>query len=500
MKLQPDVKRFERVRKGLTDAILDGTFRPGDRLPSLRKLCSHFGVSLATVQRAVQELKEEEWLISNPCKGISVADPLPPMAYLMHVRTKSRSDATLIHQAAHDSVGTGRNGTLRCLVYDEILLPLFEWAAAEYADSYAPLSLRFEFQPLPGHDDEESMRNLDADLALLPSYAVGRAARLGTITPSAGMLPDIETRFTQVSPGVMEMVSYENEIWAVPLMAGGALLMARDEHCHRFGIDPTALASMEDLVTAMETATASSDPPPDLRLFNITGPMTLFLMAGHTFPELRRVPEALKDAAVRSLLERLRALRQHPSVDQTRFDQWAFVDLSRLAIRHQPSGIFCHDPANREGSRILPIPPPETGGAVIVAHCLTISARSLHPFEAWEWAAHLAEAPFQRRLATLGYEIPANLDPKVTEAFGRTVGDENAHTLQDLIRNPSHIYGVGPDDIMDYVWEVLGNETYRFVAGMNSYDRMLERVTTKTQRYIDRTEANNCWRSRNHGL
>jgi hypothetical protein len=124
----------------------------------------------------------------------------------------------------------------------------------------------------------------------------------------------------------------------------------------------------------------------------------------------------------------------------------------------------------------------------MTAYCLAVSTQSVHPFEAWEWAARLAEAPFQSRLAELAYDVPVSAHADVRAAFARAVGAENAETLLALAHRPSGLYGIGDEDVLRYLWEVLGNELHRFVSGLNDYDRLLERVRTKTARFVQRSE------------
>jgi hypothetical protein len=378
---------------------------------------------------------------------------------------------------------------LTCRIYDKLMLPLFEWAAREYADAYAPLSMEFEIQRFPGRDDVQSLRNLGADLVMLESHAANLAVRSRTICSARGMLQDVEGLFAGIAPGLMDLVSADGDLWAVPLMASGAIMTAHEDNCAQYGLDPAALTSVAAMLSAMETAAARPMERQDLKLFNMTFTLVLLTMAGYSFSRIAQVPAMLARAEVRTLLERLRALAGHPAVVLARFDQWEQIDLSALAVRHQPSDLFCQDPANRAGSRVLPVPVSASGGVPLVAHGMCITANSIHPYEAWEWAAHLAAPPFQQRLAALGYQIPANLSPGVERAFGQTVGDENARTLLNLVRNPCRLYGIGPEDTIYYLWDVLSNELYRFVAGMNDYTRLLERVATKTERFLSHADA-----------
>jgi DNA-binding transcriptional regulator YhcF (GntR family) len=485
MKLQPNIKRFEDVRNSLISAIVDGQFKPGDRLPSLRDLRVHFKVSLATIQRAIQELKEEEWLISAPSKGISVADPLPPLAYLLHLKQTRRADPVVAHEptiAGLDKV------QLTCLIYDGAMLPLFEWAAQEYADAYAPYSLKFEVRGLPGRDDEESMRALDADLILLPGHAINRATRLGSITPCNGILDRPNERFADIPLEILDLVSYQGKCWAMPLMAAFPMLVADADRCQRFGIDWESLTSVEALITAFEKATASHAKGfSDALLSNLTFTMALAYAAGAEFPGIRHMPEMIVQPLFRSLLERLARLAHHPSIVVTRFDQWASTDLPRIAVGHYPSNLFCRDPKKRDNTHVLPIPGPGGGTLAVNMYSMCVSARSVHVYEAWEWAARLGSAAFQARLAALAYDVPASGHPDVRRAFGRAIGAENAEALLDLARRPNRANGVGPEDVMGYYWEVLGNEIYGFITGKVDYDRMVERVATKTERFLLRS-------------
>jgi DNA-binding transcriptional regulator YhcF (GntR family) len=485
VELQPRTQRFEQVKAQLTDAILGGRFAPGDRLPSLRDLATHFHVSLSTIQRAVQYLEDEEWLVASSRRGVAVADPLPPVAHLLRLKRAQRDQPPPERRTPDLPItSSGRNGALRCLIPDETLAPLFEWAAREYAECYAPCGLKLEVRPLPGRDDEEAMRSLDADLILLSSYAASRAANVGSITPAEGMLADIPARFTGVPPRVMDLVSRDGRLWAAPVMAGGPVLVANEPACLRAGIDPTRIDSVPALLDALERAAAGQTG--EVKLMNLTFFLMLLIAAGHEFPGVRGAPALLAHPEVRGILERLRALARDPRMFLIRFDQWERTDFRALAVRYQPSRAFCADAALRAGARVLPVPGHGRGLASMAAYCMCVSARSLHPFEAWEWAARLCGPDFQRRMAELGYDIPANSDPAVRSAFALAVGAANAGTLMDLAARSSPFYGQSPEDAMRYVWEILGNELYRFVSGQDDYARMIERVETKTDRFLQR--------------
>ena len=413
-----------------------------------------------------------------------MADPLPPIAHLVRLKRQRRARMGTTRAAPHDSAGAGQDRTLRCLINDEALLPLFEWAAREYAEAYAPYSLRFEVQPLPGRDDEESIREIDADLMMLPSTALQRAVHSDVVTPATGMLGDGEDRLAEVPSEVLGLASLQGELWAMPLMLDGPVLIADEDACRRRALEWAEWADVDDMLTAFETAVAAEAPGAGPRLFNLTFLLLLAITAGHEFPGIVEAPRMLERPETRVFLERLRRLAESPLVAIHRSDQWEAANEVELAVRHQPSWVFCRDPKARRGRRVLPIPGEGAGRIPMAAHCLCISARSPHPFEAWEWAACLGGAAFQGRLAEMAYNIPASANPEVRRTFGRAVGEENARALFEVTRRPSRIFGLRQEDVMRYLWEVFGNELFRFVTGRNTYARMIERTRAKTERYV----------------
>lgn len=56
----------------LTQALREGRYRPGDRLPSVRDLCDAHGMSLATVTHALHRLEDAGWIESRPRRGFFV--------------------------------------------------------------------------------------------------------------------------------------------------------------------------------------------------------------------------------------------------------------------------------------------------------------------------------------------------------------------------------------------------------------------------------------------
>lgn len=69
------VPLHRQLKEVLTKEILEGRYKPGDRIPSERALCTAYGVSRSTVRQTVNDLVHEGRLIRTPAKGTFVTPP-----------------------------------------------------------------------------------------------------------------------------------------------------------------------------------------------------------------------------------------------------------------------------------------------------------------------------------------------------------------------------------------------------------------------------------------
>lgn len=65
---------YAQIRQEIEQDILDGKFRPGDKLPSEDDLAIMYGVSRMTVRRAIDQLVLEKLLRRSPGQGTYVAE------------------------------------------------------------------------------------------------------------------------------------------------------------------------------------------------------------------------------------------------------------------------------------------------------------------------------------------------------------------------------------------------------------------------------------------
>lgn len=71
-----EVPLYERVRRAIAASIADGTYTPGDKLPSESRLADALGVNRLTVRRAIEELARAGALESRQGSGTYVSAPI----------------------------------------------------------------------------------------------------------------------------------------------------------------------------------------------------------------------------------------------------------------------------------------------------------------------------------------------------------------------------------------------------------------------------------------
>ncbi|WP_424989924.1 PLP-dependent aminotransferase family protein [Fluviibacterium sp. S390] len=94
--LDPDFEGTlqQQLQHMVTSAILSGRLKPGDKLPSSRKLAAHLGISRITVTLAYTELLANDYLTSRGRSGyyVSLSAPRPPAFDLPRAGSEDRVD------------------------------------------------------------------------------------------------------------------------------------------------------------------------------------------------------------------------------------------------------------------------------------------------------------------------------------------------------------------------------------------------------------------------
>ncbi|WP_373987598.1 PLP-dependent aminotransferase family protein [Duganella sp. BuS-21] len=67
--------RFLQIADALQAAVVDGSLKPGDRLPPQRQLAAHLALDLTTITRAYDEARRRNLLVGRGARGTYVAAP-----------------------------------------------------------------------------------------------------------------------------------------------------------------------------------------------------------------------------------------------------------------------------------------------------------------------------------------------------------------------------------------------------------------------------------------
>jgi GntR family transcriptional regulator len=80
---------YERVRQAIAASISDGTYSPGDKLPSEARLAEELGVNRLTVRRAIEELARAGIVESRQGSGTYVSAPIVRLPLSQKLSTDS---------------------------------------------------------------------------------------------------------------------------------------------------------------------------------------------------------------------------------------------------------------------------------------------------------------------------------------------------------------------------------------------------------------------------
>jgi DNA-binding GntR family transcriptional regulator len=64
---------WQRVARDIEDRIASGELPPGSMIRGERSMAEEYGVAIATIRRAVRDLRERGVLVTLPAKGTFVA-------------------------------------------------------------------------------------------------------------------------------------------------------------------------------------------------------------------------------------------------------------------------------------------------------------------------------------------------------------------------------------------------------------------------------------------
>lgn len=72
---QPRIRRSAQIAEQIKHMIFNGELKPGDRIPTEEKLCTHFDVSRTTLRESIQMLRVSGLLDVTPGRGSFISMP-----------------------------------------------------------------------------------------------------------------------------------------------------------------------------------------------------------------------------------------------------------------------------------------------------------------------------------------------------------------------------------------------------------------------------------------
>ncbi|HKT96168.1 MAG TPA: histidine utilization repressor [Paraburkholderia sp.] len=135
---------YEQIKRYVVERIEDGTWKPGDAIPSETVLVKEFGVARMTVSRALRELMAERVLTRIQGSGTYVA-PRDYESTMLEIRNIAdeiaarghRHDARVIRLEARDTLtALGELGLTNGPVFHSAVVHLEEGEPIQYEDRY----------------------------------------------------------------------------------------------------------------------------------------------------------------------------------------------------------------------------------------------------------------------------------------------------------------------------------------------------------------------------
>ena len=83
--MEPRFPRYIRVYRSLRERIISNELKPGEQLPRQHDLAAHYGVAFATMQRSLERLEVDGFIIREHGLGTFVANPKEGFARVLVV-------------------------------------------------------------------------------------------------------------------------------------------------------------------------------------------------------------------------------------------------------------------------------------------------------------------------------------------------------------------------------------------------------------------------------
>ena len=100
-------------------AFLSGELKPGEELPSIRRLAQELRVSVITTKRAYDDLEREGYIKTLPARGSFAADPDKDLLRERRLEALRGSLEPLVGEALSLGLSASRLGDIVAAIYKE---------------------------------------------------------------------------------------------------------------------------------------------------------------------------------------------------------------------------------------------------------------------------------------------------------------------------------------------------------------------------------------------
>lgn len=111
---------YEQIVLQIKEMIMNGTLKPNDSLPSMRKLAKDLHISIITTQRAYDELAKDGFITVIPAKGAYVSNQNKDFIREENFRRIEKSISEVCTLAKQSGVSKEEIQNLISIIYEEM--------------------------------------------------------------------------------------------------------------------------------------------------------------------------------------------------------------------------------------------------------------------------------------------------------------------------------------------------------------------------------------------
>lgn len=115
MRLQGGAPIYEQLRERITELIISGEMKEGEKLPAVREIAKQLTINPNTVQKTYAELERQGLIYSVPAKGSYVS---PRAKYIGNI---SRQSSDSFSEAVKDALSHGLTKDDLVKIIDDVI-------------------------------------------------------------------------------------------------------------------------------------------------------------------------------------------------------------------------------------------------------------------------------------------------------------------------------------------------------------------------------------------